>query len=312
MLAGLATLVIAGTGVLGFGATRLTLLLLGRFGVIDVPNERSSHRRPVIRGAGMGVAAVWLVATLLMAVLLADASAALPLVAMVAGLSLLGFIDDLHHRAPALRLASQVLVCGAAVALGLGTRDLLLPGLPPVGLAVAAIPLWTAAVVLVVNLFNFMDGIDGLAASQTLLAALALSVGGLLAGWPFLALAAAALAGAIGGFLPFNWQPARCFMGDAGSYFCGGALAGLWIIGQRHGLSPVVEALPAGAFLLDAVLTLGWRALAGDRVWQPHRAHLYQRLVDRGWSHARVVKCYLAVGVVTATASLILLGVAHV
>ena len=167
-------------------------------------------------------------------------------------------------------------------------------------------PLWTILLVVNVNFFNFMDGIDGLAAGQTLLAALALAVSGLLAGWPLLALTAAALAAAVGGFLPFNWDPARCFMGDAGSYFCGGALGGLWLMGERHGISPVLAALPAAAFLLDAVVTLVRRILAGVRPWQPHRTHLYQRLVARGWSHARVVECYLAAAVATGTTSVVL------
>jgi Fuc2NAc and GlcNAc transferase len=252
--------------------------------------------------------AVWVVSTAVIALRVPGGGHLAALLAMVTALSVLGFIDDARHLSPLLRFTAQVLICGLAVTFGLGDRVLILPGLSPLGPSVLAIPLWTIILVLLVNIFNFMDGIDGLVAGQTLLAAVVLSAIALLIGSPLLALAAATLAGTVAGFLPFNWSPARCFMGDAGSYFCGGALAGLWLFGQRRGLSPVLEALPASAFLLDALITLVRRTTTGERPWRAHRSHLYQRLVARGWSHARVTECYLATGGATGAASLLLVA----
>lgn len=308
MLTWTAIVVLGLIGAASLGASDVARRVLGRLRVMDVPNERSSHSQPVVRGVGIAMAVVWAVATAIITVRVPGGDAAWSLIGMVGALSLLGLIDDVWHLSPAPRLAAQFFICGAAVALGLGSRALILPGLSPLPLSVLALPFWTVVLVLIVNLFNFMDGIDGLAASQTLLAAMVLSVIGLLAGWPLLALAAAALAGAVAGFLPFNWSPAHCFMGDAGSYLCGSALAGLWLMGERHGLSPVLEALPVGAFLLDAVVTLAWRTLSGKSPWRPHRSHVYQRLVARGWSHARVAECYLATGAATGVTSVLLSG----
>ena len=137
--------------------------------------------------------------------------------------------------------------------------------------------------VLLINLFNFMDGIDGLAASQTMVSAVAIGFIGVALHLTLVSVLGIALAGVAAGFLPFNWNPAHCFMGDAGSYFCGGALAGMWLLGQKEGVSLLVMGFPAIGFFLDAVVTLSIRAFRGERLWRPHRSHLYQRLVMRGW-----------------------------
>jgi UDP-N-acetylmuramyl pentapeptide phosphotransferase/UDP-N-acetylglucosamine-1-phosphate transferase len=90
-------------------------------------------------------------------------------------------------------------------------------------------------------------------------------------------------------------------MGDAGSYFCGAALVGMWLLGQKEGVSLLVMGFPAIGFFLDAVITLLIRMLRGERLWRAHRSHLYQRLVMRGWSQRRVTLDYAAVAVGLAT-----------
>jgi UDP-N-acetylmuramyl pentapeptide phosphotransferase/UDP-N-acetylglucosamine-1-phosphate transferase len=209
------------------------------------------------------------------------------------GLSLLGFWDDIRKVNPGLRLMVQILLSLIAVALGVRAASLTFPGLAALNLGILAIPLSAFALVAMVNIFNFMDGIDGLAVGQTFVATVVLVAGAILVGAPTIALLAAALAGVAAGFLPFNWSPARCFMGDAGSYFCGGTLGALLILGQRSGVPLVLVGLASAAFLLDAAITLSVRLVKRRPIWQAHHSHIYQRMVSGGWSHARVTTLYI-------------------
>jgi UDP-N-acetylmuramyl pentapeptide phosphotransferase/UDP-N-acetylglucosamine-1-phosphate transferase len=273
------------------------------WGIIDAPNHRSSHTVVVARGAGVGMAGVWVVVSAIALVSLGRFNGALTVIAMTAALAGLGFVDDRSSLSPSVRLAAQIAICGVAAATGLGGTNVLLPGGGEVEIGILAVPLWTILLVTVINLFNFMDGIDGLAAGQTLISALALTGLGLLSGLEPLTALSAALAGVAAGFLVFNWSPARCFMGDAGSYFCGAAIGGLWLLGQQQGFSLALSASSATLFLLDAMLTLLTRAVRGKPFWRPHRDHVYQRLTSR-WSHARVTAMYLSAGVLTGAIGL--------
>ncbi|RME34462.1 MAG: glycosyl transferase family 4, partial [Gammaproteobacteria bacterium] len=150
-------------------------------------------------------------------------------------------------------------------------------------------------IVWMTNLYNFMDGTDGLAAAQAVTAAgtgglLLMQHGALPAGLYSLAIAAAAA-----GFLVFNRPPARIFMGDVGSYFLGFTLAVLAVAGERTGQLSLWCSLTLLAwFLTDATLTLLMRIARGDPWHQAHREHAYQRLVQMGWSHGRLLAAFLA------------------
>lgn len=161
--------------------------------------------------------------------------------------------------------------------------------LPPGPDAVAAALLW----VWFANLFNFMDGIDGIAASE----AAAVGLGLLLIGGAAEAGPAAAILGAALGFLIWNWAPARIFMGDVGSVPLGYALAFLLYELALRGDRAAALILPL-YFLADATLTLLWRLARGERVWQAHRQHFYQRAVQRGLGHDAVVLCVIATDLV--------------
>jgi UDP-N-acetylmuramyl pentapeptide phosphotransferase/UDP-N-acetylglucosamine-1-phosphate transferase len=232
------------------------------------------------------------------------------LVGLAAGLSLIGFWDDLRHLSPLIRLGAQLRLALAAVAVGVRTRSLDV-GVTAIALGPLAVPICTLGILTMVNLFNFMDGIDGLAIGQTLVAALVLMGGALIVHATTTALLAAALAGVAGGFLPFNWSPAKCFMGDAGSYFCGGALAGLLIMGQNEGVPLILVGLSSAIFLGDGIVTLTRRLLAGQAIWQPHRTHLYQRLVAAGWSHARVSTVYMTMAAILGATALLFMARLH-
>jgi UDP-N-acetylmuramyl pentapeptide phosphotransferase/UDP-N-acetylglucosamine-1-phosphate transferase len=161
----------------------------------------------------------------------------------------------------------------------------------------------------VTNVYNFMDGIDGLAASQAVIAGAALGLAGSLVHNPLLGIGGGLLAAASAGFLVYNVPPARLFMGDVGSTFLGFSFAGLSLLGNLGvggGRLPIeFGAVILAPFLFDAVVTLLRRMLRGERWYASHRSHYYQRLVVRGLSHARVTALYASLAVVAAAAGLL-------
>ena len=206
-------------------------------------------------------------------------------------LALVSWIDDLRGLSPGVRLVAQ----GAAVTIGIlvlpGTRSELETWLGPTLYFAAAGLIW----VWWINLFNFMDGIDGLAVSEA-----AAICGGLLlfavvgnGADPTAALLAAGIIGAAIGFLVWNWQPARIFLGDVGSVPLGYLSGFLLLDVATRGRWKIALILPL-YFLADATITLFRRLLAGERVWEPHRQHFYQQAVRNGLSHPAVVKRVIA------------------
>ena len=214
------------------------------------------------------------------------ARARFPILLGGVALALIGLADDRAGLSAFTRLVAQLGVVGLVVLRVGGFERVPLPALlehhlGPLG--AAATVLWIVAVV---NFYNFLDGIDGLAALQ----AVVTGAGILLAGWdPFAALLAAALVGAAAGFLPFNWSRASVFLGDIGSYFLGYTLAVLPLLAppQLRSQAAVFVAVSLWLFLADATWTLVGRALRGERLYEAHREHLYQKLAQR-WGHAKV------------------------
>lgn len=254
---------------------------LGR-SLVDEPGERRSHSVPTPRGGGIAIALALLAA---LAALMARAPQWTPLLGPVgAGLVLVaavGWIDDHRPLPPWLRLIVHAL---AAALLALGC---IVAGAGPA----AALAAFVLALVLV-NVWNFMDGIDGLAATQAALAAAAFAVAapaGGVAWWLGWALCAACL-----GFAPFNFPRARIFLGDVGSGALGYLLAALAALALRGEPARAWALLPLSAFLVDAALTLGTRIVRGERWWIPHVQHLYQRLARRWRDHRKVTLVYAA------------------
>jgi Fuc2NAc and GlcNAc transferase len=271
--------------------------------IVDVPNGRSLHERPVPRGGGVAVAA-----TVLSGMVLLTVFSDLPVtwtVAVVGGgtpIALVGWLDDRQWVTRRL-VRGLVHFVGAAWALwwlgglpvlSLGTIAL---AMPVVGAVLAAIGIvwWT-------NLYNFMDGIDGLAGGQAVTVAGAAGLLMMLTGSdPMLALPAFLLAGAAAGFLVLNWSPARIFMGDVGSGFIGFVFATLAIATENAGALPLlVWVLLSGVFLFDSTVTLLRRVLRGEHWYHAHCVHAYQRLVTAGRSHAAVTTGVLLVNGVLA------------
>ena len=267
--------------------TGVVRALLMRHGVVDRPNKRSSHTDAVPRGGGIAVVGVLLAAWL--GLWLSDACrgcGTLLWVVLASALLLaaISWLDDLRGGLPVLsRLAVQVIAVGAGIASLPGDALVFQGALPDLldhALAAAAW-LWF------VNLFNFMDGIDGISgaegASLGLGAFLLVLLGVVPAGLGPLGLA---LAGVSLGFLLWNWNPAKIFLGDVGSVPLGYLAGWLLLALAAEGAWQAALLLPA-YYLGDATFTLLRRLLRGRRVWQAHREHFYQRVVAAGWSHAR-------------------------
>ena len=249
--------------------TLVWLLWRGRL-PMDHPNERSLHTTPTPRigglgiMAGVGAASVWL----------ADA-ALFPVMLAAFALAALSLLDDLRGLPVALRFLAHF-VAAAACLLVLGLSGWALVGA-------------TLAVVWMTNLYNFMDGSDGLEGGMAAIGFGALALAAMLGGAPALAAFCAAIAAAALAFLRFNFPPARVFMGDAGAIPLGFLAATLGILGALQGVWPwLFPLLVFSPFIVDASVTLGRRALRGEKIWRAHRSHYYQRVVLLGASHRQL------------------------
>ena len=264
--------------------------------LLDQPNARSSHCQPTPRGGGIAFVAVTSVLAV-MALISGQGlpTAALPLLA--APLAVVGLLDDRHNLPASWRYGVQLLT--AAVMLGLS------PLVLSVGFSVASgswlllvpLGLLLIAVTAVINFTNFMDGLDGLLAGCMAVSIAALATD-LIAAWTIWA-----LVGSLLGFLIWNWSPAKVFMGDVGSTFLGAVFAGL-VLQASCWLEALGYLLVATPLLGDACFCVIRRFLAGQRVFQAHRLHLFQRLHQAGWPHSRVSLAYIAATAVLAVAML--------
>jgi len=288
----------------GFGSAILTALMrdwLRRRAILDRPGERSSHAAPVPRGAGLAVVAVLAVGWLGLAAWLKLPSETVAVALLALALALLSFVDDLRGLPVAARLAAHFVA--ALVALALFPRDgLVFQGLLPLPLdRAAAALLW----VWFVNLYNFMDGIDGITGVETVCIGLGVAIVSFVSSHDFAALALVPVAVALG-FLRFNWQPASVFLGDAGSVPLGYVMGWLLLVLARDGLWAPALILPL-YYLADATVTLVRRARRGEALWRAHRDHFYQRAV-RGNDHAAVARLVLAGDAVLAALALLALA----
>jgi UDP-N-acetylmuramyl pentapeptide phosphotransferase/UDP-N-acetylglucosamine-1-phosphate transferase len=256
----------------------------------DIPNERSLHNAPIPRIGGWGVVP----AALLAMSVLGGANAVV--VSLASALFLLSYADDRLGLPIAVRLPVHAAAAAAWLAFG------------PVSLPLMTAALAAFAIVWVTNLFNFMDGADGLAGGMALFAFGTYGFVAAASGVMPLALWSLAIAGAAAGFLLFNFSPAKVFLGDGGSITVGFLAGAFGIWGWAAGAWPVwFPFLVSAPFFLDATATILRRMLGGEPFWRAHREHYYQRLIRSGWSHRRTAICeYMLMGACAGLAVLIL------
>lgn len=270
-------------------------------GVVDVPNERSSHLIPTPRGGGVAIVTATLAGTGALKIL--GAISLQPFIAIFGGgiaVAIVGYLDDRHQLSPRVRLAVHF---GAALwALAW------MGGLPPLRFGDTVFTfgwdgyvLGALGIVWTLNLFNFMDGIDGIAGSEAVFIVCAGALitltevsGSLLVG--DVAGPAAMVAAACCGFLLWNWPPAKIFMGDAGSGYLGYVVVVLALAAARENpVALLVWLILGGIFFVDATVTLVRRVVRGERVHEAHRSHAYQWLSRRWGSHQRVTLLTIAI-----------------
>jgi UDP-N-acetylmuramyl pentapeptide phosphotransferase/UDP-N-acetylglucosamine-1-phosphate transferase len=247
---------------------RLLLTPRGRRLVLDRPNERSLHSHPIPRTGGLAIAAGIAVACALF-----QPNVLVTLAAALA-LAVVSFVDDVAGLPSIVRFTAHLAAAAAVLAWQLGYAE-------PVLFAVFVLAIaWYA------NLYNFMDGSDGLAGGMAVFGFGAYAVAALLSGAGEFAALCAAIAAAATAFLAFNFPPARLFMGDVGSVPIGFLAGALGVLGWSRGYWPLwFPLLVFAPFVCDATLTLLRRLLRREHVWQAHKEHYYQRLVRMGFGH---------------------------
>ena len=276
------------TFVAALGGTALVRRFALGTGLLDHPNERSSHNVPTPSGGGLAIVLAYGLATISIWVLgFIDGS---PVVASLVGggaIAAIGFIDDRRPLSSTVRFAVQcVAVIFAMLVLEpsshnyFGLSETVPAALVFVGIVLAA--LW------LVNLFNFMDGIDGIASIEAITVSLGVAVLVVLNGRADLAFWPLTLAAACAGFLYWNWSPAKIFMGDVSSGFLGFVLAVMAIAMSATGAISILSwVILLGVFFTDATVTLLRRMMRGEAWYRAHRCHAYQHLAA-SWGHARV------------------------
>lgn len=263
---------------LSFATVIVLRPLLRRYGVLDAPSDRSSHTTVTLRGGGVAPL-VGIVAGAVIALLAALDSGADVVLAVLAGAlfaALIGFVEDTRGLRVPIRALAQI-VAGAAIAIPLGMIF---------GQRWWVIGFALVAIMLFINITNFMDGINGISGVHAAVIGAVYAIVGISTGLSWATALGAVLAAAFLGFLPWNLTKPGLFLGDIGSYLLGAVLSGLAFSLLWAGVEPIVVVAPLSIYLVDTLFTIGRRASRGEAILQSHRSHAYQRLTDTGLSHA--------------------------
>lgn len=258
--------------------------------ILDHPNDRSLHINPTPRSGGVAI-----IVGIFIGIIIWTTWAGLPrafgwLGAGAFLVASLSFIDDIKCLSVGTRFGGHLLVSGLLIIGGLGLARFELPGWSgdwPVWIGVVLSLLY---LIWMINLYNFMDGMDGFAGGMAVFGFGTFALLGVLAGHPAFLTASLVVATGAAGFLLFNFPPARIFMGDTGSSALGLLAGGFSLWGVADRVFPLwVALLVFSPFIVDASVTLIRRLCRGERVWEAHKTHYYQRLVQSGWGHRKTV-----------------------
>ena len=310
------TAILLGFG-LAFLATPFVRKLAVKWGAVDRPDSRKVHKKMMPRLGGLAIYLSFVIVVLLTQELT-------PLIeGLLYGGSLivlLGIADDIIGISPRLKLGGQVVAALTVVAFGLEVRSLTNPfaASDMVALGILAVPLTVLWLIAVTNAVNLIDGLDGLAGGITTIALLTIAAtvwieisrtGSAIPGQQEAIVLALILAAAVLGFLPFNFNPARIFLGDTGSMFLGFNLAVLSVMGLAKGptfISVIIPVVILGIPILDTVFAIIRRFLGNRPIMQPDKEHLHHRLMEMGFSHRQTVLCIYAISLVLGLSAIIM------
>jgi Fuc2NAc and GlcNAc transferase len=282
------------------GLSYLLILAAPKIGMLDKPNVRSSHSYPTPKGGGLAFCFVFFVTTGLLYCFREEYRAILfPLFVGAPVVTALGWFDDRSSLPAWLRLLVHLIVAISVYALITDNFSI------QVHISFLPKSAWLTTIFCVlfitwsINLYNFMDGADGLAASTGFVGTTLMAAVAYFNNSPSVAMVYLIMGYCLAGFLVFNWSPAKIFMGDTGSYFIGFVFSSLALITKLHSSVSIYSYLIIfGFFIFDATYTLFRRALRRERVFEAHRMFLFHKLLVRGWSHSSVAILYSAVIVI--------------
>jgi len=278
--------------VIAFAAVPMVIKLSYKIGAVDRPDARKVHSKSMPRMGGM---AIFLGFMLVMLVLTIKGQTGGPFQGVLFGgliIFLVGLLDDIYQLSPKVKLLGQIAAAAVAIYCGVVVHFVANPFDGWLHLGYFAIPVTLLWIVGITNAINLIDGLDGLAGGVSAIAAITMGIIGLVKGQPFIALASFTMVGALLGFLPYNFHPARTFMGDSGSNFLGFILGCLAIMGTAKSAALISLLLPIvilGIPIFDTFFAIIRRIYNKNPIFLPDRDHLHHRLMALGMSHRRSV-----------------------
>jgi len=288
---------------LSAGLTRMFMSPSSWLRVMDHPNERSLHTIPVPRAGGVAILIAFFTGMGLVALLLEMTVSPVILLSalLIAGIS---FLDDCYSLGAAFRFFVHFCAAVLLVMNGFRLDSLEFPGGEWQWHEYVAATVSSFLVVWLINLYNFMDGMDGFAAGMAIIGFSCFALLGWQAQHPLFMNANLIIVSAVIGFIIFNFPPAKIFMGDTGSSTLGFFAAAFTLWASADEIFPIwIALLVFSPFFVDASVTLLRRLLSGERVWEAHRSHYYQRLVQMGWGHRKTVLYSYALMLMCAVSS---------
>ena len=306
--------VILGSLLIAIVATLAAMRLARALRILDAPGLRKVHSGSIPRTGGIAIfVGMW---ALVIPVLLLDNAIGESfrqmqdkiLGFMLGGAAIfgLGLVDDIRGLRASAKLLVQIVVAFGMCAVGIRVEEIVLPGCAPIEFGLAAWPITVLWIISITNALNLIDGLDGLAAGIAAIVCLVIAALAIVAGEPVMAILMLALLGSLAGFLVFNFNPARIFMGDCGSLFLGFTLATASVMCAMKTATFVALAVPLlamGVPVFDMVFSMVRRLLARRSPFAPDQGHIHHRLLDLGFSqrHA-VLVLYTVTSVVAALA----------
>jgi len=299
--------------------TPIARSLAPRLGAVDLPSGRRVHKKVIPRLGGIAILGGFLAPLLALyfydnsvaTLFNADVQRNLALVLGAVAMAALGAIDDTRGTRASVKLLVQIVIATGAFAGGFRIDSVVLPFIGHLQMGVFAAPVTVAWIVGIVNAVNLMDGLDGLAAGVSFFVCVVSFVTGVLSRNVLVCVLAASLAGALVGFLFFNFNPATIFMGDTGSMTIGYILATSALIGSKGGtaVALLVPVLAMGVPILDTLLAIVRRVIERRPIFSADKGHLHHKLLEMGLTHRRAVLAIYGLSLLfTATAIVVYMG----